>query len=50
MTCNRLVESAKDAGGRDNITVVLAKFLSQLVGDELVQEAEADLPAETEIG
>lgn len=50
MACNRLVESAKDAGGSDNITVVLAKFLSQLIEGQSTECADLEFETETEIG
>ncbi len=49
MACNRLVESAKEAGGSDNITVVLAKFLSQLVDPDSIEATAVDVEAESEI-
>ena len=43
--CDRLVDSAKDSGGTDNITAVLARFVENVV-DEEEQEAAAAIEFE----
>ena len=48
--CNLLVDRAKKAGGTDNITVVLAKFLSQPVGDQSAEYLALEIESETNIG
>lgn len=47
--CNLLVERAKQAGGSDNITVVLAKFLSQPIGNESAEFLALEIESETKI-
>ena len=37
-TCRQMVEAAKEAGGRDNITVVLARFLAQVPESNLAEK------------
>ena len=46
--CNRLVDSAKAGGGTDNITVVLAQFLSQLIEAEAIEYAAVEIETESE--
>ena len=46
-TCRRLVAAANEAGGQDNITVVIARFLDAGQQAALAQHAEAAAPART---
>jgi serine/threonine protein phosphatase PrpC len=41
-TCRRMVQAAKEAGGRDNITVVLARFLARVPEPSQVEEAHIE--------
>lgn len=45
--CNRLIEKAKEAGGRDNVTVVLGRFHSEC--DDTTVEEYADVDDQTEL-
>lgn len=47
-TCRRLVAAANDAGGDDNITVVVARFEDALDNDRLAAEAEIPGTAEAD--
>lgn len=46
--CNQLVDNAKAAGGTDNITVVLAQFLSQLIEAESIEFAAVEIETQSE--
>ena len=48
-TCNRLNESAIDAGGTDNITSVLARFMVNLIDPEESDFVAIDLEFESEV-
>jgi protein phosphatase len=48
VTCNRLIDAAKNAGGSDNITAVLAQFITQLAESDEVDFMSID--GETENG
>ncbi|MGH7200864.1 MAG: PP2C family protein-serine/threonine phosphatase, partial [Planctomycetaceae bacterium] len=47
-TCRRLVEAANNAGGQDNITAIVARFLDTSEGDALADEAEEPIPSEAD--
>jgi protein phosphatase len=47
--CNALVDQAKQAGGSDNITVVLAKFLSQHLDGASADYLALEIESETKI-
>ncbi len=47
--CNRMIEAAKKAGGKDNITVVLAHFITNPLEPELRDSERADTDCQSVI-
>lgn len=47
--CNRLVDAALEAGGTDNVTAVLAKFMEHAIGPDYEDETAVDLESDHEI-